>query len=91
MYLIEAEVDGVGKLTATVDGRDIRQWESQTGMSFLLEDFSYTILTELARLALARSGQLQMSATEFNEACGSVREVSREPLDPTQTAHTDEP
>jgi len=80
------------KHVANVDGRDIRRWEVETRKSFLSEDFSYSALTDLARLALKRTGALVMSKADFDDACVSVTEgAGSESQDPTQTAPTEEP
>ena len=92
MYDITVEMEDGSSHRVDVDGRDIRRWEIESSSSFLTNDFSYSTLTDLARLALKRTGKLVMSKTDFDAACINVKEEDRsEPEDPTSPDRTDEP
>ena len=83
MFAIEVEFEDGSTHTADVDGRDIRVWEVEARKSFLTSDLTYTALTDLARLALKRTGALDLGTGEFDQRCVSVKEVPTVDGDPT--------
>lgn len=83
MHLVNVTLDDGRKFEARVDGRDIRAWEAAERKSFLTSDFSYSALTELARLALVRARELDMVRAEFDARCVDVTEVPDTSADPT--------
>lgn len=90
---MEYELDGKDPQEVTVDGRDIRGWESQTEKSFIEDKLSYTMLTELAALAAIRTKQYKGDFDKFMAEVVNVRQLSDEDVagDPTEKAPGDEP
>ena len=88
-YKVEVSIEGSKKpLTADVDGRDIRAWETKhSGKSFLHEPLTYTMLVELSYTALQRAGKTDLGWDEFDASCTWAKDVSGEgaaaDVDPT--------
>lgn len=91
IYSVHVELEDGQVFDTKIDGRDIRMWEVETRKSFLSEDFSYSALTDLARLALKRTGELEMAKANFDNACVLVKETSNAEADPTPSDRTDAP
>lgn len=73
-YNLEVEIEGQEDLVAcVVDGRDIRRWEAKNEASFISEELSYTILSDLAYYALKREGKDEgMTLAKFQATCTGV-------------------
>ena len=83
------ELDGHDDVvTVVVDGRDIRKWEADKGLSFITEDLTYTMLTELAYFGAARAGQFDGDLARWLDEVVSVTQVAEGSARPTRKGRT---
>lgn len=85
--VIEDGDDEVLQVT-TVDGRDIRAWESAHDEAWPERQTRYSDIEWMAWNSLRRRGKVTVSYAQFQDVCvqASVREVA--PVDPTRSAPT---
>lgn len=82
--------DGEKTDRVVADARDIRNYESEFGASWVTTDTSYTQTTQLAYVAMKRRGSFKGSWDVFDSQCTDIEgapdevEVS-EPANPTST------
>ena len=67
--------DDAAPFVVRVDGRDVRAWEAEHGLSFLTEQTSYTQMTWLAWHHASTYDGRQMSWEEFDRRCLALDEV----------------
>lgn len=87
---VRTELEGVkDPLEVTYDGRDVRAWEADTGLSYLATEDTYTQREHLTWYALRRQGLTDLDLDGFRAVCVSVMAMSAgEPADPTPPAPT---
>lgn len=90
---VRVDLEGAKKpLEVVYDGRDVRAWESDTGLSYLATEDTYTQREHLTWYALRRTKQTDLDLDGFRAVCMSVMAMSAgEPADPTPPAPTGGP
>lgn len=75
--IVELELDGgeIAEHKVDIDGRDIRAWEADTGLSALREPTTVVQMTWLAWHAMARTKQWSNGWEAYDAACVSVADA----------------
>ena len=90
---VRVELEGATELLEVAyDGRDVRAWEADTGLSYLATEDTYTQREHLTWYALQRTRQTALDLDTFRSVCVSVMALGAgEPVDPTPPAPTGGP
>lgn len=80
---LETDVGADEVFTVKVDGREIAEWESRHGSSFMQHTMTYTDQVEMAWAAAVRMDVSSLSLDEWKARCVSARDVPK----PLAAAH----